>query len=525
MRKYPIGIQNFQKLREGSFVYVDKTKYVYELTQQAGYYFLSRPRRFGKSLLISTLQALYEGKKELFTGLFIADKWDWSQRNPTIMIYFNQMSLRDLGLKASLLTTLKHEAERHQITLQEEGVGFMFQELIQKLHAKTGRKVVVLIDEYDKPIVDFLEELEIAEANRNILKSFYGILKPADEHLEFVLLTGVSKFAKVSVFSDLNNLNDVSLDQKFSAIAGITQTELEVNFAEELLDLSSIKDVSPSELMAKIKFWYNGYSWRGMEKVYNPFSLLNFFSKNGDFQNYWFSTGTPTWLVQEVLKNRDFDFTNLEIDESSLESFDFRNLYPPTLLFQTGYLTIKSYNETDRIFTLDYPNEEVRSSLYQYLLQAFRFKQSDASVPHILRLRAALRENDMAAAIKTINIVFSTIPYDLWQRENEPGGVPHFYHALIHLTFTLLGVYVQSEVHTARGRCDAVVQTDKYIYAFEFKLSDERTHKTAQEALDQIFAKGYLTPYAQSGKQCYAVGVNFSTQLKAVENWLAVEVK
>ena len=520
MRKYPIGIQNFQKLREGSFVYVDKTKYVYELTQQAGYYFLSRPRRFGKSLLISTLQALYEGKKELFAGLFIADKWDWSQRNPTIMIYFNQMSLRDLGLKASLLTTLKHEAERHQITLQEEGVGFMFQELIQKLHAKTGRKVVVLIDEYDKPIVDYLEELDTAEANRYILKSFYGILKPADEHLEFVLLTGVSKFAKVSVFSDLNNLRDISLDQEYANIVGFTQLELETNFEPEIKSLSVQHLQSEPVFLNEIKRWYNGYSWGVAETVYNPFSLLNFFGNNGNFRNFWFSTGTPTWLVQEVLKNRDFDFTNLEIDESSLESFDFRNLYPPTLLFQTGYLTIKSYNETDRIYTLDYPNEEVRSSLYQYLLQAFRFKQSDASVPHILRLRAALRENDMEAAIRTINVVFSTIPYDLWQRENE-----HFYHALIHLTFTLLGVYVQSEVHTARGRCDAVVQTDKYIYAFEFKLSDERTHKTAQEALDQIFAKGYLTPYAQSGKQCYAVGVNFSTQLKAVENWLAVEVK
>ena len=520
MRKYPIGLQSFKEIVTGGYVYVDKTEHIHRLVTTGKYYFLSRPRRFGKSLLVSTLQALYEGKKELFAGLFIADKWDWSQTNPVIVVYFNSFTLRGNDLDAVLQNAMREQAKAQNIALttQFEGgnfkAGFLFQELIQKLHAKTGRKVVVLIDEYDKPIVDYLEEINIAEANRNTLKSFYGILKPADEHLELVLLTGVSKFAKVSVFSDLNNLRDITLKAEFSDLVGITQTELETNFEQEISTFAQEKGLAKDEFLAQIKHWYNGYSWGGTQKVYNPFSLLNFFADRGDFRNFWFSTGTPTWLVQEVLKNRDFDFTNLEIAESSLESFDFKNLYPPTLLFQTGYLTIKSYNETDRIYTLDYPNEEVRSSLYQYLLQAFRFKESDASVPHILRLRAALRENDLEAAIQTINVVFSTIPYDLWQRENE-----HFYHALIHLTFTLLGVYVQSEVHTSRGRCDAMVHTDKYIYAFEFKLD-----KTAQEAKDQIFAKGYLTPYAQNGKQRFAVGVNFSTQLKAVESWLAVEV-
>ena len=519
MRKYPIGLQSFKEIITGGYVYVDKTAFIHQLVSTGKYYFLSRPRRFGKSLLVSTLQALYEGKKELFAGLFIADKWDWSQTNPVIVVYFNQMSLRDVGLKASLLTTLKHEAERHQITLQDEGVGFMFQELIQKLHAKTGRKVVVLIDEYDKPIVDYLEELEIAEANRNTLKSFYGILKPADEHLELVLLTGVSKFAKVSVFSDLNNLNDISLDQKFSAIAGITQSELEVNFAQEIIDIAKEKSIPQNHLLAKIKEWYNGYSWRGLEKVYNPFSLLNFFSKDGDFQNYWFSTGTPTWLVRQLYNKNLFEFENIEATEFSLNSFDLTNLQPITLLFQTGYLTIKSYSAEDMAYVLDYPNQEVRFSLQQHLLSTYRQNEGEEVVPFILRFRNALRENDLETAIKTINVVFSTIPYDLWQKENE-----HFYHALIHLTFTLLGVYVQSEVHTARGRCDALVHTDKYIYAFEFKLSDARTDKTAQEAVDQIFAKGYLTPHAQSNKQRFAVGVNFSTQLKAVESWLAVAV-
>ena len=514
MRKYPIGLQSFKEIITGGYVYVDKTALIHQLVSAGKYYFLSRPRRFGKSLLVSTLQALYEGKEELFSGLFIADKWDWSQTNPVIVVYFNQMSLRDVGLKASLLTTLKHEAERHQITLQDEGVGFMFQELIQKLHAKTDRKVVVLIDEYDKPIVDYLEEIDIAEANRNILKSFYGILKPADEHLELVLLTGVSKFAKVSVFSDLNNLRDISLDEDYADIVGFTQLELETNFESEIKGFAQEKSITKDSFLLEIKRWYNGYSWGGRNTVYNPFSLLNFFSNKGSFRNFWFSTGTPTWLVRQLYNKNLFEFENVEATDFSLNSFDLTNLQPITLLFQTGYLTIKSYNAEDMVYVLDYPNQEVRFSLQQHLLSTYRQNEGEEVVPYILRFRNALRENDLETAIKTINVVFSTIPYDLWQKENE-----HFYHALIHLIFRLLGVYVQSEVHTARGRCDALVQTDKYIYAFEFKID-----KTAQEALEQIYDKGYLTPYAQSGKQRIAVGINFSTQLKAVENWLAKEV-
>jgi Predicted AAA-ATPase/PD-(D/E)XK nuclease superfamily len=516
MQKYPIGIQNFQKLREGGFVYVDKTQHIYNLTQQAGYYFFSRPRRFGKSLLISTLQVLYEGRKALFDGLWIADKWDFEQTNPTIVIYFNQMSLYDAGLAKSLLDTLQEQAVKHQITLESDEISRKFQELIQKLHYKTGRKVVVLIDEYDKPIVDYLEELETAEINRKILKSFYGILKPADEHLEFVLLTGVSKFAKVSIFSDLNNLNDISLDKKYASLVGITQTELETVFSAELEALPIEIGISKESFLAKIKHWYNGYSWdkstnRLPIRVYNPFSILRFFGTNGDFQNYWFSTGTPTWLVKQLKDKNVYDVKNIIVPEEDLDSFDIHNLQPITLLFQTGYLTIVSYNKEDYLYTLDYPNEEVRMALNQYLLNAFRYDKSGSPLPMVVQLRNALQTNDIATAIEIINTIFSTLPYDLWQRENE-----RFYHALIHLTFTLLGVYVQSEVHTARGRCDVVVHTKDYIYAFEFKLD-----KTAQAALAQIEDKGYLNPYRnQTDKQLIAVGVNFSTELKAVESWL-----
>ena len=507
MQKYPIGIQNFQELITGGYLYVDKTALIYRLVSRGKYYFLSRPRRFGKSLLVSTLQALYEGRKELFEGLYIGDKWDFSQTNPTLVIYFNQMSLRDVGLEQSLITTLRNEARRHELVLESEGVGFMFQELIEKLHVKTGRKVVVLVDEYDKPIVDYLEELPIAHLNRQLLKSFYGILKPSDEHLEFVLLTGVSKFAKVSVFSDLNNLRDLTLNPQFSDLVGINQEELVLNFKAEISDLARERGITEDVFLGQIKHWYNGYSWGGKVSVYNPFSLLNFFADNGSFQNYWFSTGTPTWLIGLLRSQGIYQIEGQEVSAISLDTFDIERLEVYPILFQTGYLTILS--EEDGIYVLDYPNQEVKQSFLQYLLQGYRQGSLGEGLPLVLHLRNALQNNDLAKAMEVINTVFSSLPYDLWQNENE-----RFYHALIHLTFTLLGVYVQSEVHTSRGRCDALVQTQRYVYGFEFKLD-----KTSSEALSQVKTKGYLTPYRQLGKELVAVGVNFSTATKSVESW------
>ena len=507
MQKYPIGIQNFQELITGGYLYVDKTELIARLVSRGKYYFLSRPRRFGKSLLVSTLQALYEGKQELFSGLYIGDKWDFSQTNPTLVIYFNQMSLRDVGLEQSLITTLRNEARRHELVLESEGVGFMFQELIEKLHVKTGRKVVVLVDEYDKPIVDYLEELPIAHLNRQLLKTFYGILKPSDEHLEFVLLTGVSKFAKVSVFSDLNNLRDLTLNPQFSDLVGINQDELVLNFKAEISDLASERGITEEVFLGQIKHWYNGYSWGGKVSVYNPFSLLNFFADNGSFQNYWFSTGTPTWLIGLLRSQGIYQIDGQEVSAISLDTFDIEQLEVYPILFQTGYLTIRSAE--DGIYVLDYPNQEVKQSFLQYLLQGYRQGSLGEGLPLVVQLRNALQNNDLAKAMEVMDTVFSSLPYDLWQNENE-----RFYHALIHLTFTLLGVYVQSEVHTSRGRCDALVQTQRYVYAFEFKLD-----KTSWEALAQIKTKGYLTPYKPLGKELVAVGVNFSTATKSVESW------
>ena len=515
MHKYPIGIQNFQELREGGYVYVDKTQYFHQLVTTGKYYFLSRPRRFGKSLMISTLQALFEGKKYLFKDLWIEDKWDFEETNPTIVFNFNEMQIKGNDLEIVLTGDILRQAQQHGIIFEEDLSNYnaksavLFNLLIKKLHEKTGKKVAILIDEYDKPIVDFLDESEKAEIHRDILKSFYGILKPNDQHIKFLIFTGVSKFAKVSVFSDLNHLNDITIDGNYSGITGITQNELEYTFKDELITLPILNKVTNKEFYDDVKKWYNGYSWLG-ESVYNPFSLLNFFDKNGIFQNFWFSTGTPTWLIKQVMKRKEFDFENFDASQSDLDTFQIDELNPIALLFQTGYLTIKSYSSRSMLYTMGYPNQEVRTSLTDHLLQAYRGENTRSVLPYTYKLSEALENKDLDKVFSIINTVYSTLPYDLWQKENE-----RFYHAILHLTFTLLGTYIQSEIHTAEGRCDALVQTDKYIYAFDFKID-----KTPKEALEQIKNKGYLKPYQESGKELIAVGVNFSKQLKGVESWL-----
>lgn len=509
--RYPVGIQTFSKIREEGFLYVDKTEYIYRLSQGAGYFFLARPRRFGKSLLISTLDALYSGRKDLFEGLWIADKWDWSKSFPVIYIPFNAFNVQEVGLEQSLYDCVYEHASNFGVTLENQGVGRVFEELIRKIHAKTNQKVVVLIDEYDKPIIDFLEDMDVAEQNRQLLKSFYGILKPADPHLHFVLLTGVSKFSKISIFSDLNNLRDISLDKNFGAITGITQNELQTYFASDISALAQEKKQSEASFLAQIKHWYNGYTWDLNTRVYNPFSILRFFEAGGDLQNFWFETGTPTFLIKQLYKHFAYNFSQIESSEFQINTFDYSNLDPITLLYQTGYLTIQSYSFEDHIYILDYPNEEVRLSLNQYLLKTFRQDEFEEVIPMVVRLRNALKDNDLERVMSLINAIFSSLPYDLWQNESE-----RFYHALIHLTFTLLGTYIQSEVHTSNGRCDALIHTPSFIYAFEFKLN-----RSAEEAMNQIKNRGYLAPYTATGKQLIAVGVNFTTEKKGIDSWLS----
>jgi hypothetical protein len=405
-RHYPVGIQDFNKLRTLGYVYVDKTEYVWKLAELGGYYFLSRPRRFGKSLFLSTLNCLFEGQKELFEGLYIENKWDWAKTNPIIRIGFSSIGHGTMGLEKAIHKALDENGQQYEITLKSEDYDQKFKELIQKLDAKYG-KVVVLIDEYDKPIIDYIEK-NTAKAleNRDILKSFYSILKDADPHLKLVFITGVSKFSRVSIFSDLNNLNDITLDENYSGICGITQSELEQNFPQELEAYGA----------DKIKQWYNGYHWKVGESVYNPFSLVNFFVSNGHFQNYWRSaaavnSGTPTFLMNLAKKEKLYDFESTELIQAQLDAYDIEHLQLTSLMFQTGYLTIKNYDPQSRIYELDYPNEEVRQSYIEFLAKAYSDNYSQSVQVLALQMHRALRELNFDKVQSIFNR--NGEPYDL----------------------------------------------------------------------------------------------------------------
>jgi hypothetical protein len=500
-QKYPIGIQSFKEMRTGNFLYIDKTEYIYQLVEGSKAYFLSRPRRFGKSLFVNTIEALFQGKKGLFKGLFIEDKWDWEQRNPVIKISFSNIDHKELGLSIAIKKELRSLAEKFGFELKSDSNGLMFRELIETIYKNQG-KVVVLIDEYDKPIIDYLgEDTEKALENQGILKGFYSILKDADDYLRMVFITGVSKFSRVSIFSDLNNLRDLTINKQFAGICGITQDELDYNFTEEL----KLYDKE------KIKSWYNGYSWDLNTKVYNPFSLLNFFNDQGEFKNYWFVTGTPTFLINLSKDKKLVNFENVIISPTSLEAYRIDNIQLIPLMFQTGYLTIKDIDPDTGIFTLDYPNQEVRSAFLENLANNYvQSSEEEQSVVLALQISKSLKEGKLEKVQQIINTLFKSIPYTLWQKENE-----HFYHAIIHLIFKLLGIYVDSEVQTSDGRMDALVKLEKYVYCFEFKLDE-----SAEKALEQIAKKEYLTSYLHQGKKCIGIGVNFSREEKKVKEFL-----
>ena len=495
--KYPIGIQDFRNIREGGYVYVDKTQDIFQVLQRGKYYFLSRPRRFGKSLLLSTMKELYSGSAALFEGLWIEQHWDFAaRRRPVIWIKFAQLAYKQRGVTRVLIDEIDRIAAEFDTVLTGHSLQAKFSQLIKTLGQ--DKKVVLLIDEYDKPIIDFLDDLPQAERNRDELKSFYSVLKDSDPYLELVFITGVSAFSKVSIFSDLNNLSDLTLHPRANTLVGFTQAEIERTFREPLA----------AHDMAQVKAWYNGYRWGAETTSYNPFSLLSFLDA-GVFQNYWFATGTPTFLVKLMVEQRLYNVRERQLPESSLLSFDFTRIDPLTVLFQTGYLTIKRVRREYGLYVLDYPNKEVYQSLHQLLLKLYLDYPTTAPLVRVATLRDALENNRMAEVVRTINTVFADLPYEHWQRPDE-----HFFHALIHLTFSLLGVFVRAEVHSGGGRCDAIVEVVRFIYAFEFKRD-----RSAAEALRQIEKNAYLAPYADSSKQRIAVGINFNSSTKQIDEW------
>lgn len=514
MKKLPIGIQTFSELIKDGYLYVDKTKDIYNLIAGGGkYYFFSRPRRFGKSLLISTLKEMFSGNKELFKGLWIYDKIAW-QKFPVVHIDLTSIAYdNDELLKKSLEQELEKIGKPHGIHLTSLNYKTKFKELIDKMSVQ-GR-VAVLVDEYDKPIIDKIDEAEIVKGNREVLREFYSILKSADEHIEFVLLTGVSKFSRVSVFSGLNNLNDITLDGKFSTMLGYTQEELETFFKERIERMSKALGMETAQLVMEIKNWYNGYSWDGRHFVYNPFSVLNLFSRE-QFDNYWFATGTPTFLVNLIKekKSRIVEFEQKTVDNTVFESFDIENIGILPLLFQTGYLTIK---EVKRLklrnkYILSYPNEEVKEAFLKHLLAGITNAPVTDLGGRVFDMVEHILSNNIGGFFSVLKTVFSSIPYNIFIEDRES-----YYHTVVYLALSLVGVSIKSEIQTHTGRIDAVLETDSHIYVMEFKLG------TSEEALNQVIEKKYYLPYLRSDKTVILLGVGFDIESRNISDYKVEE--
>jgi len=510
MQKLPIGIQTFARIREEGYLYVDKTEQIHRLVTSGGYFFLSRPRRFGKSLTLSTIKEMYSGSRDLFKGLWIENRWDWDKIHPVVHIQFNAIGYASNGLEYALNSVIDDEAKTHHIELEKTGQDQRFLELLQKLTAKKG-KVVLLIDEYDKPLIDYLEkeDLPIAFAHQKILKNFYSIIKSADPYIELLVITGVSKFSKVSIFSDLNNLDDITLDENIADLVGYTQAELE-HFFDAWINytLEKYTDFSRESLLELIKKWYNGYSWDGQVRVYNPFSILSFFKKRS-FEDYWFKTGTPTFLIKKMAEARYYNLNTIHTNTTLFESYTLDNLDITALLFQTGYLTIKEWNHLRGTLVLDYPNQEVERALSNHLLGALTHKSSNQVTIPVVQLETAFVQNEPEQVAVIINAMLKGVPSLLLANQDE-----HFYHALVHLHFRYLGFFIESEVQTSDGRMDAVVHTPERIFILEFKINE-----SAAVALEQIKTKNYAARFKTSGKEIIGLGINFNTEKRCVDDW------
>ena len=504
-QKLPIGIQTFEKIRTEDFLYVDKTEAIHRLVTSGDYFFLSRPRRSGKSLTLSTIKSIYLGQHELFTGLWIENQWDWDKVRPVIHISFSSVDYQGSGLDLGIQQMLTLQAEQHNIQLSGTTIKNMFAELMRKLSVQG--KVVLLVDEYDKPIIDYLDDIEQAKANQTTLKTFYSVIKDSDPYIEFLLITGVSKFSKVSIFSELNNLDDITLDSSFAALTGYTQAEVETYFAPYMVETESKLNLSRAGLLNELRHRYNGYSWDGQAYVYNPFSVLSFFRK-ADFRNYWFETGTPTFLLKLLREEWLYALDNLTVSEETFSSYDIEYLQPIPILFQTGYLTIKARKEQG-IYLLDYPNAEVKESLLSYIVADLRNNQAALTKPMVIQLYEAFNANDIERVITLVKSIFKNIPSQIFIKNAEA-----YYHSLIHLVFFYLGQYTESEVNTNDGRLDCVVQTPTHIYILEFKRD-----KSADEALQQIKDKGYADKYAADPRPKVLLGINFSSEEKTVDDW------
>ena len=514
---YPIGIQNFESLRKDGYFYVDKTRLIYQLVKPGRYYFLSRPRRFGKSLLISTLEAYYQGKKELFEGLAIEQlEKDWIKHPILHLDLNNEKYDTPESLDGILNDNLEKWESLYGARPSEVSFSLRFAGIIQRAYEQTGQRVVILVDEYDKPMLQAIGNEELQKYFRNTLKPFYGALKSKDGCIKLGFLTGVTKFGKVSVFSDLNNLIDISMDEQYVELCGITEKEIHDNMEEDVQILASKQKMTYEEVCSELKECYDGYHFvEDSIGIYNPFSLLNTFYKM-KFGSYWFETGTPTYLV-ELLKKSNYDLqriTHEETDAEVLNSIDSTSRNPIPVIYQSGYLTIKGFDKRFGIYKLGFPNREVEEGFVKYLLPFYTSIDAIESPFQIRKFIDEVELGDYNAFFHRLQSFFADTPYELIR------DLELHYQNVLFIVFKLIGFYVKAEYHTSQGRIDLVLQTDHFIYVMEFKLEG-----TAEEALQQINDKHYAQAFATDARKLFKIGVNFSKETRNIEKWIVEELQ
>ena len=508
---YPIGIQNFEKLRSDGYFYVDKTALIYKMVKTGSYYFLSRPRRFGKSLLVSTLEAYFQGKRELFEGLAM-DKLekDWIEY-PILHLDLNIGKYDAVDSLDNILNeALLGWESIYVVGAGEVTVSLRFKGIVERAYQQTGQRVVILIDEYDKPLLQAIGNKELQREYRNTLKPFYGVLKTMDGCIKFAFLTGVTKFGKVSVFSDLNNLDDMSMRHPYISICGMTEQEIHENLEEELYELAEAQGMTYDQVCEELKRRYDGYHFvENSEGMYNPFSLLNTF-KYQQFGSYWFETGTPTYLV-ELLQRSHYDLQQMANEATSIDVLNsvYDDDSPIPVIYQSGYLTIKDYDRRFGIYHLGFPNLEVEEGFIRFLLP-FYTHYNKVEVPfEIGKFVNEIESGQPDAFFLRLQSFFADTPYEL------VSELERHYQNVLFIVFKLVGFYTQAEYHTSEGRVDLVLKTDKYIYVMEFKLEG-----SAEEALQQIEEKHYARPFETDSRQLFKIGVNFSNRTRNIEKWI-----
>lgn len=509
--KYPVGVQSFSEIREGGYLYVDKTSYI-PMLWKGKYYFLSRPRRFGKSLLISTLEAYYQGKRDLFKGLALDSLTDDWEPHPVLHLDLNSREYIDrASLEAELNVNLERWEKIYDCPKPDRRPEERFGNVIRNAFEKTGKKVVILIDEYDKPLLNVINDPELSDSYRSLLKAFYGNLKSMDAFIELGLLTGVARFSKVSIFSDLNNLRDISFEEQFAGICGITSEELDEYFKEGIAQLAEKEGKTYEEIRELLRINYDGYHFADISPdIYNPFSLVNVFAKLR-FGSYWFEYGTPTHLVRLIEREQWLlrDLAPFEIEATALESAGIHSPDPIPSLYQTGYLTIKDFDRVFRTYTLDYPNREVRDGFISFLIPYYIKPTGQPGAFSIKRFITALTSGDVDGFMKLLESMLAGVPY------SEKGSAEAHFQNAAYILFSLMGQYVRIEDRTSDGRVDLTVETSQYIYIFEFKVDS-----TPEEALKQILEKKYWLKHLPSGKEIILIGADFSTKTRRLNGYL-----